>query len=93
MGWHSCILTRFFHFEIVGLYFTDCFFSFCAFTSDAKDHKEEDMYSNLSTENSFNYCVVLSEINRKLQSQWNGPADTKNAMVDDTQYVFREGDT
>ncbi|XP_033626128.1 UPF0547 protein C16orf87 homolog [Asterias rubens] len=61
--------------------------------ADAKDHKEEDMYSNLSTENSFNYCVVLSEINRKLQSQWNGPADTKNAMVEDTQYVFREGDT
>ncbi|XP_038069915.1 UPF0547 protein C16orf87 homolog [Patiria miniata] len=64
--------------------------------TETKDNKEEDVYANMSTENAYSYMVVLAEINRKLQSQWNGPGsvnrkDTKTENA--SQYVFCEGNT
>ncbi|XP_022094573.1 UPF0547 protein C16orf87 homolog [Acanthaster planci] len=64
-------------------------------STETKDSKEEDVYSNMSAENAFVYMVGLAEINRKLQSQWNGPSAEpgRDAKKENSQYVFCEGNT
>ena len=63
--------------------------------TETKDRKEEDVYANMSAENAFVYMVGLAEINRKLQSQWNGPSARpgRDAKKENLQYVFSDVNT
>ncbi|XP_072024579.1 uncharacterized protein [Amphiura filiformis] len=46
------------------------------------EEKDVDVYANIPPDEAFVYMVVLADINRKLQAQWQGPkTDTEGANV------------